>query len=353
MYQKLDLISNVSGEAVILAKDLLFGINNAVKFYKSNKSTEVSGGISHLMKVEDSVLVEFFEQEDGFERTFLFDANLTKVRKDFLDKKMIRDVLDATAVALSYDKDYNTIASVIDLRKYDEVWAGRVNPDGFALVNSEFVVFWDDHEIELINYQVAKTISKVKITDLEVLSTDETNRIHKVLGVYKGELLMLLEGGLIVRMNIESGSYSMLCHLRDASATEDLFWESIFLNAKEGKLECLNGRYYFEIDLTSCKLEIKKDFGEMKRGNWRISRSCPYDDVLTFTGSKDGISTFVNAFGIFDKEKLEVVWEDGVCLEHREKEGFFVNPPIMNEDLLTIKSSEGNLHIYEKMSPDE
>lgn len=123
--------------------------------------------------------------------------------------------------------------------------------------------------------------------------------------------------------------------------------KDVHLDNESGIIKSLSYRYYWELNLDTLKIEIKKDFGENSKESWRINRSTFYsgDKKLYFIGSNRG-EVVNRAVGIFDTEKLEVIWYDAPLEE--KKYLFFTDVPQANNKQLGVLDSENNLRIYER-----
>lgn len=351
MYEKIDVVDNVSGN-FLLQENLIFATENTLKLYNKSESATVEGKICKLLKFKNKIFVEYFSDDDGFESTTIVNEDLSKTSNNFLNKKMLRDILKEKAIMLSYDNEYDTITEIINLDNFEKNWTYNSTFVGLScLINSELIVFWSNDKIELINYTLNKLVTSIEFNKIQhnnFVSDFGNPIVQKILGIHKNILLIQLQAGLVLRINIESGKQLESYDLIKLSSKQDLITNSIFLDNNNGKLKCLSGRYYYEFNLNNEKVEIKKDFGEFGQGNWWISNSTPFDDKFTFTGSKDGINSFPNSFGIFNTNSLSVEWSDGINPIGRESKGFYQTPPKLNNNMLVIKDSNKTLHIYDK-----
>ncbi|MEP2059050.1 MAG: hypothetical protein ABJJ05_14655 [Maribacter litoralis] len=350
MYKKIDVVENVSGN-FLLFENLIFAVENTLKVFNEKKSASVDGKICKLLKLKNKIFVEYFEDESGFESTSIFNEDLSQDSNNLLDKKMLRGVLKEKAIVLSYDNEYNTITSIIDLECFEEEWTSNIKIDWHSLISSELLATWNNKEIDLIHYPSNKSVVNIKLNKIQLnnfISSFGNPIVQKILGLYKNIFLIQLQRGIILPIDIENGEILESYDLIKLSAKKDLVTNSIFLDNNDGKLKCLGGRYYYEFNLNNQKVEIKKDFGEYGQGNWWISHSTPFDNKFTFTGSKDGINSFPNSYGVFNTNSLSVEWSDGINPIGRESKGFYQTPPKMNNNMLVIKDSNKTLHIYDK-----
>ena len=197
---------------------------------------------------------------------------------------------------------------------------------------------------DVVNWEYDLSI----LPSISIFGEFELPKIEEFLGVYGEELIILLNGGRVLFLDLITGEFQDLVNLNTYFETNKIVFESLHLDQQSGVIKCLCGRYYFELDVKTLDVKIKKDFGEYVAGNWWITRTRPYDNLLTFVGSKDGTMTFANQYGVFDTQTLEILWFDGIDLKDRESKGFFSTPPYMNNSIFAITSSEKVLYVYEK-----
>lgn len=199
-------------------------------------------------------------------------------------------------------------------------------------------------EILALNYQ-DEVIWKYDFTSL---IEDENLLLESFLGVLNNKVFSVLNNNFLLINNLNTGELVELLSLSSLFLEKDVVLESLHIDRVKEVIKGFAGNFYFELNTSDLSLVKKVDFGELEEGNWYITRSTDYGNYMTFVGSKDGISTFPNSFGVFDCREGKVLWHDGVSKEEREKKGFFSAPPLMNDGKLIVVDSNRTLHIYNK-----
>ncbi len=229
-----------------------------------------------------------------------------------------------------------------DFKRLNEI--ENFNTLGKSFFNEDFFLF-KSKKSDLL---CAFTYLDKKLWEFDLSSIELKTKIEKFIGIHKNRILILLNKGKLLLLDSNTGTLLNTVNLLE---NQEVILESVHLDNQKGLLKSLAGRYYFEFCLNNLRLEIKKDFGKYSKGNWWISRSNYYGDLLTFVGSKDGISSFANSFGIFDTNKLEIMWYDTISPEKRDIKVFFSNPPLINDSTLIIRNSNKTLSIYKSNVP--
>jgi len=203
-----------------------------------------------------------------------------------------------------------------------------------------------------------ETVWQFSLSQLSSYITDEGEEkpieLVSIIGVYKNTLWILVTNRKIIGIDVEKG---ILLHEIDlckelglAPNTIENFnfsLKDVHLDEEKGFIKSLSYRYYWEMNLETLQIKIKKDFGEKSDNTWRINRSKYYsgDNNLYFIGTNKG-EVVNRAVGVFDTEKLEVVWYDTPLEE--KKYLFFTDVPQASTKSLAVLDSENNLRIYER-----
>lgn len=314
---------------------------------------------------DDSIIFKGNEGELNFEikenRLFLINNNKTIIlsKKGLIINEinfpMILESINNNKAIITYDKNIRKRIFNRAYYEFDNDFKKRqelthFNGLGKTFFTKTFFVYIRRKSflIEVFSY-LDKNEWSFDFTNINDSSKEDVeNIVEKILGLYNCKLFILLNKGRLLILDSNSGAYLNLIDLNHEILLTDLVFECIHLDEEKGVLKCLAGSCYFEVNIDNLKIEVKKDFGKYEKGNWWITRSNIFGKYLTFVGSKDGVSTFPNTFGVFDTETLEVIWSDGVLLKNRENEGFFNSPPLLSDSLLVIVNSKKRMFVYEK-----
>ncbi|MBP1225396.1 hypothetical protein [Flavobacterium sp. 1355] len=331
---------------------------------------------SQLYTDENEVLIENLEcqsfwQKDNF---IFFHNNDGDYQLLNLEEKLIKGLnyspylftTNNKKVYANYDHTYNFNSNTFDwkiglfnIEDGKQIQAfENFNNCNFILQDDEIIIgfnkdkyisgFSNVQNIELWNFSLSKieAISNGVETDMET-------EFLSFIGVYKKALWILVTNRKIIGLDVEKG---ILLHeinlckelglIPDTIENFNFSIKDVHLDEEKGVIKSLSYRYYWEMNLDTLKIEIKKDFGENPKESWRINRSKYYsgDKNLYFIGANKG-EVVNRAVGIFDTEKLEVVWYDAPLEE--KKYLFFTDVPQTNNKLLGVLDSENNLRIYE------
>lgn len=331
---------------------------------------------SQLYTDENKILIENLECQSFWQKdNFIFFHNNDGEYQLFnLENKLIQKLnyspylftLNDKMVYANYDHTYNFNSNTFDWKiglfniddgKKTQAF-GNFNNCNFILQANEIIIgfnkdkyisgFSNVQNIELWNFS---------LSDIQPISNDDEIDIEieflSFIGVYKKTLYILITNRKIIGLDLETG---ILLHEIDLCKELGLVPDTVenfnfsiknaHLDEEKGVIKSLSYRYYWEMNLDTLKIESKKDFGEKAQESWRINRSTYYsgDKNLYFIGTNKG-EVVNRAVGIFDTEKLEIVWYDDPLEE--KKYLFFTDVPQANNKLLGVLDSENNLRIYE------
>lgn len=343
-----------------------FFLDNQFKVYwkgcflydiQHNLLANVNGNIFQVFKKDNSIFINYFSNEDGLEMLCEFKGveNL-KLRKIREQKKFLNEIKNNVVAELSYDSSFNTVLSVVNFDEKKLV-EDIVNPFGFKLLETIFLN-WDKGNLESYELDYGIKLFEFPLSQLSKYNDDEGKEkqaeLISIIGVYKKVLWVLVTNRKIIGIDVEKG---ILVHEIDlcrelglAPNTMENFnfsLKDVHLDEEKGLIKSLSYRYYWEMNLETLQIKIKKDFGEKTDNTWRINRSKYYsgDKNLYFIGTNKG-EVVNRAVGVFDTEKLEVVWYDTPLEE--KKYLFFTDVPQASTKSLGVLDSENNLRIYER-----
>ncbi|MFC4476307.1 hypothetical protein [Flavobacterium chungangensis] len=351
--------------AIKIEKVSNFFLDNQFKLYwkegglynvqHNNLLANVKGNIFQVFKKDNLIVVNYFSSDDGMEMLCEFKINEDfKLIKTKEEKKFLKEIENNVVLELSYDSSFNTILNVV---KFDgeKIIESIVDPFGFKLFETIFVS-WD--KLKLVLYELKKGTKLFEFSFSKLINgvnDEETNvEVVSILGVYKKVLWILVTHRKIIGLDVENGT---LLHKIDLSkelglapnSSEDFSFsvKDVHIDNEKGIIKSLSYRYYWELNLDTFQIQIKKDFGENSKESWRINRSKYYsgDRNLYFIGTNKG-EVVNRAVGVFDTENFEVIWFEAP-LEER-KHLFFTDVPQVNNEVLGVMDSENNLRVYER-----
>lgn len=341
----------------IFSPESIFYIQGG-KLCENGKSVAaVNENVLQLIDVTPYIYIEIISEEDGFERTLVFDKE-TKVifRDDKLYSFVFRDRVNDFMVALKMDKDFNSWFHIFNLKSGDIYNLNKRNLSQFKIVlNNKFLFLQNNSIIELIDFIDHQSIWQVSMNDKN-FNTDSTYEVDNIIGSYNNTFWFYAGKSNLIGLNIDSGEvvycidlYQLL-GLIDIDKKREFVFDKVnpfHLDERNGILKAFANRYYIEVNLNTIEGKIKKDFGENFKTSWRITRGRYYqgDKNLYFIGKRQG-ENVNRSVGIFDTELCEIIWYDEPL--EKKKFLFFSDIPQANDKYLGVLDTENNLRIYER-----
>jgi hypothetical protein len=178
--------------------------------------------------------------------------------------------------------------------------------------------------------------------------------IKKIMGVYRNTLLVILAGGKLLGLNIDSGKIEWLLEkgiLPDGrSFTTIPQAEFLQFNDSQDKLLAFHYLHLVEIDLASHAFvrfkNIEQSFFEQTGQKLKIISSTLKGSHFFFTAQKQGHGFGSGIVGAFNIETEQIDWWHDMQFSHGT---FFPagEAPKLDENRLYVLDSEGTLHIFE------
>ncbi|EHQ43864.1 hypothetical protein [Myroides odoratus] len=162
--------------------------------------------------------------------------------------------------------------------------------------------------------------------------------IKKVLGIYKDCLWLQLPDSRLLVLDIDNGFIKHeLKH--DYYIVHE---RGTFFDSKEGVLKIFFYNLYAKYSLELMDFVEEYDLGIPELFQATSMISIPNDKYIYYTAKLNDVSMISNAYGIFDSEKKEIVFQG----EEIEEGGCFYQEPQVNDELFTILDAKGNLIIH-------
>ncbi|KFF17760.1 hypothetical protein [Flavobacterium hydatis] len=332
---------------------------------------------SKLYNNESQILINDIECQSFWQKNniIFFHNNQGEYQLLNLENRIIHTLncspylftLDNDKVLASYDYSYNINSNSFDWKiGVFNIYNGEIlqaiekfDNCNFLLQDERIIIgFNKDKDISGFSNLDNRQLWNFSISSLKVFINDEGDELQTELisfiGINKKIVWILVTNRKIIGIDIEKGNLLHeidLCKelglVPDSIENFNFLVKDVHLDNENGIIKSLSYRYYWELNLDTFKIEIKKDFGENPKQSWRINRSAFYseDKKLYFIGSNKG-EVVNRAVGIFDTEKLEVIWYDAPLEE--KKYLFFTDVPQANNKQLGVLDSENNLRIYQR-----
>lgn len=172
---------------------------------------------------------------------------------------------------------------------------------------------------------------------LDILNRETVIDIKQIIGIYKNLLWVLLGGGNLIALQIETGELTH--HIKEIGKGHG-DWH---LDVANGIIKTLAGHRYLEFNLETLQLTNKIVISETYF--FRDSNFYEGDENLYFCGINNFSKVSIpNSFGVFNTKTCQVSW----FKEQQESWGLFYNPPQANDNQLAILDDKGNLLIFDK-----
>ena len=179
--------------------------------------------------------------------------------------------------------------------------------------------------------------------------------VNQLIGVWNKQLIVLLNNGEFIGLNVENGKLLWQKKQVDNNFTKQniAFGFGLpyhpFLDKKNGVIFILQGNIFIEFNLNTQKASYlwnSKDYEEKNHLFFRHTKL--FKDNIYFTASKFPDLGNINIIGVFNIKKREIIWKHTFKFE---KGTFIKNEPNsiqVNETNLYLLDSKGTLHIFQK-----
>lgn len=260
----------------------------------------------------------FIYISDIYGNSFLIDKEVKFLEETFIDKIISDSCIlvskdDKTAL---YNIKKQTLDYLLDFNVFKFLLLGNhlfffkkntYEIKVFSLIQKEYI--WEYPLLSKYNY--------FKEADYQGEPPVEVQaEVIKFLGVYKNELWLVLNSGLLA-LNIETGTETRYIKEGKMAVGEPFFEDfkgyfgyDTFLDEEKGIIFSLNLHFYIEYDLNSNKNHFDsysfKDSSE--KNGLHLNQIGGYDaeNIYAYEGSKN------NRFAIFSREKKEIIWSEEI-----------------------------------------
>lgn len=321
------------------------------KIIKIDSQVIYNGNIVNINRTNNTILIQI-------------DYEGNKAIYDLKECKKINSGEDGVQLLLNnhsfirtkYNKDYTrTYLSKYNIISKKDEWELSIGMlKQVDLIKKNLYIIFDEFLVK-VQMKNGEQLLQYPLSQLSNYITDEGEEkpaeLISIIGIHNTILWLLVTDRRLIGLDTETGTLLHEINICEAlnlkPNTVELYSFSLgdtHLDEEKGIIKGFAHRYYWELNLNSLLVEIKVDFGE---GNtWRIKKSKYYqgDKNLYFTGARSG-ETFDRAIGIFDTEKLEIIWYDEPLGDGRY---LFFTDIQANDKLIGALDSEQNLRIYER-----
>ena len=183
--------------------------------------------------------------------------------------------------------------------------------------------------------------SYIDSTNLWELDLSVYGRLKRIFGIVDNVLWLWCEDYYFIGVDVSSGSIKKVWEVFDGVYERKSFLYNFpHFDKEEGKVYYLERSTYVEIDLRGLTTKVLWEDKDLK-----LDIIGPYftKDMVYFSGAIRP-SVFSNIIGVFDRKKMQVVWQDKIQLVS----GDSLWTPRFCDDKLYVQDSGYNLHIYEK-----
>jgi hypothetical protein len=182
--------------------------------------------------------------------------------------------------------------------------------------------------------------------------------VSKIVGSWKGQLIVLLNNGMFIGLDVENGG--LLWKKQDVDGNDTLQEMDYgfgtpynpFLDEQEGVIYFLQGSAFVRFDLEGQRAAYRWSSQDDAPENYLfIKQSRLKDGLVYFTSSIYPNIGVDNTIGVFDIEQNKVVWRHTFPFE----KGVFIpnsqDKIQANEKKLFVLDSAGTLHVFEREDP--
>lgn len=287
-----------------------------------NDKNLISGNINYFKRFKNSFLVEFNENEN--ETILIYDLNnYSKIKIDKIGEFLSEKIF----LIGNWNQDYTKrLTTAICFNNNKVLWESEraffkpfgLNDNCFLSLNNNFIYLNKIINSEIIwQHDLGTKYNYFKEADYQGEPPVEVQaEVIKFLGVYKNELWLVLNRGLLA-LNIETGTETRYIKEGKMAVGEPFFEDfkgyfgyDTFLDEEKGIIFSLNLHFYIEYDLNSNKNHFDsysfKDSSE--KNGLHLNHIGGYDaeNIYAYEGSDN------NRFAIFSRQKKEIIWSEEI-----------------------------------------
>lgn len=178
---------------------------------------------------------------------------------------------------------------------------------------------------------------------------DQDLEIKKIIDIYKNQLLISLEGNVVISLDVGTGKllnkfniYNTFPELTDFQ--KDTFTTSYHLDEENNRLIILSNTALYHINLITNRVSLVKDYHDVpQQEQWRFMSATLYNGKLYFTGDLGLEYVVATRIGVMDIETGEILWQ-----EQLKKTGGLPNAPQVTQDKLYVLTVNKQLYIFQK-----
>lgn len=319
-------------------------INSIIYYYQTDNKyyrCDFNGNLIDIIEVEDC---HWFLEDENYLVNGYKDHLLVGYYKDGVLinqlKENYRPIVDNIGVSSDYTNSDGRIhkETLYKLPEEKQILSEWL-PNRIFHIQDQYWCNDTDEDFKLIDAdsgEILWTIPQPKVE--KPYGYNGLTNIKKVLGIYKGNLWLQLPDSRFLVLDIRDGSIKHeLKH--DYYIVHE---RGTFFDREEGIIKVLYYNLYakYSLDLMEFVEEVDLGIPEIFQVTSMISR--PKDKYIYYTAKLNDVSMISNAYGIFDTEKKEVIFQG----EEIEVDGHFYQEPQVNDELFTILDSKGNLIIH-------
>ena len=333
MYKFKDVITNV--EYYQLSDKYVYFINqsNEIRSYKDGKQDLILNLSSRckLLLFKDSL---YLSDVNDCVHNICLDINSKKIIHDFFSEGVkileLQGILDSQKIGLEY---FNGEYAVYDINQEKVLFTlqGRFSIMDFPSATYFVLEDWSNRMINFYNQS----------TNLWELDLTGYGNLIKIFGIVDNVLWLWCEDYYFIGVDVSSGSIKKVWEVFDGVYERKSFLYNFpYFDKEEGKVYYLERSTYIEIDLRGLTTKVLWEDKDLK-----LDIIGPYftKDMVYFSGAIRP-SVFSNIIGVFDRKKMQVVWQDKIQLTS----GDSLWTPRFCDDKFYVQDSGYTLHIYEK-----
>lgn len=184
---------------------------------------------------------------------------------------------------------------------------------------------------------------------------ERAGEVRQFVGVYQGQLIVLLSGGKFIGVDIATGTLLWEQHKVAVNHTQQKIDYAFgdpyhpFLDEAKGLIYILQGENFIVFDIKAQIASYEWSIKDLSESAYLfIRQSSLYNNQIYFTAFKKGNEGNDDTVGIFDIEHKQIVWQYTFPFE---KGTFIPNSQSnvqVNETHLYVLDSSGDLNIFER-----